>query len=302
MSIRTRWNALYDSLPGAGRATIWILIAGICFTSMMAIARKLAPDLHIFVIVLFRNLFGMMFLSPLLIRHGPGLLRTKKTRAFILRGVCAFTGLSCYFFAATMIPLADIAAVSFTRPVFATIAAILVLGEVARAHRWGSIALGLIGALIVIRPGFQEINPGILFVFAAVVAQVINTVNTKYLAYTEHPDSMAIYQGIYIFPLAVIAAALVWQMPNFEQFGWLLFMGFIGALTQRALNRAYVAADATVVAALDFLRLPVAAVIGLIFFAEFPDAWIWLGGAVIVAGSYVLTSGEAVRRKTGDGA
>ncbi|MDP6174927.1 MAG: EamA family transporter, partial [Rhodospirillales bacterium] len=168
MSISARWYALYDSLPSAGRASIWILIAATCFTSMMAIARELSPGLHVFVIVLFRNLFGMMFLSPLLIRHGPGLLRTKKTPFFILRSICAFTALSCYFFAATMIPLADIAAINFTRPIFATIAAMVLLGEVARMHRWGSIALGLRGALIVSRPGFQEVNPGILFVFAAV--------------------------------------------------------------------------------------------------------------------------------------
>lgn len=296
MSVRARVRAIFDSLPGAGRAAFWILVAGTGFTGMMAVARKLAPDLDMFVIVFFRSLLGLMFLSPLLIRHGPGLLRTRKTPAFMLRGVCAYTGLTCYFFAATMIPLADISAITFTRPIFATFAAIAILGEVARSRHWLAIALGLIGAMIVIRPGFQEINPGILFVFGAVVVQVVNAVNTKYLAYTEHPDSMAIYQGIYFLPLATVPAIMMWQTPNAEQFGWLLFIGALGAVTQRALNRAYVATEATVVVALDFLRLPVAALIGLIFFAEFPDIWIWLGGGIIVAATIYLTKREAAER------
>ena len=288
-----RLSDLFDSLPDVVRAGVWITLSGAGFTGMMAIARILAPDLHILMIVFYRSLFGVAFLMPLLLRSGPSLLRTGKTPAYILRGIFAFTGLTCYFYAAALLPLADIAALTFTRPLFTTIVAIVILGEIARSGRWWGIAVGFIGALIVIRPGFQEMNTGLWFVLGAVVLQTLTPVVTRFLAYTEHPDAIAIYQGIYFAPLALISAAFVWQTPDLEQFLWLIGLGAIGALTQRALSRAYVAADATVVVALDFLRLPVAAVIGLVVFAEFPDVWVWTGGAVIIGAAVLLTRGEA---------
>ena len=82
-------------------------------------------------------------------------------------------------------------------------------------------------------------------------------------------------------------------MPTLEQFAWLLAMGALGAATQRTLARSYAAADATVVTVLDFLRLPIAALIGLVVFGEWPGVWVWLGGAIIVASSFLLTQREA---------
>ena len=180
---------------------------------------------------------------------------------------------------------------------FACIAAILILGEIARTRRWAAIFIGLIGALIVVRPGFAEINPGILWAFGAVAMTVFNTIMIKYLSYTEHPDTIAIYQGLLMAPIALVVALFVWTTPTFEQFLWLALMGAFGAATQRTLSRAYAAADATVVIALDFLRLPIAAVFGLIVFNEWPIIWVWVGGAVIVASSILLTQREVADKE-----
>jgi drug/metabolite transporter (DMT)-like permease len=283
----------FAALPGPVRAGFWISCTGATFTGMMTIARLLSPDLHIFVIILFRAVFGLCFLSPIVFRRGATVLRTRKLKIFAARGLTAFASLVGYFFAATYIPLADIAAIGFTRPAFACVAAILILGEVARTRRWAAIAIGLIGALIVVRPGFVEINAGILFAFGAVAMTVMNTIMIKYLSYTEHPDTIAIYQGLAMAPLALISAIFVWTTPTLEQFGWLLAMGLLGAMTQRTLSRSFAAADATVVTVLDFLRLPVAAIIGLVVFGEWPVVWVWVGGAVIVASSILLTKREA---------
>jgi drug/metabolite transporter (DMT)-like permease len=287
----------FNALPGPVRAGFWISVTGVTFTGMMTVARTLAPDLHVFMIVFFRAVFGLCFLSPIVFRQRGSVLRTTKLKIFAFRGVTAYLSLVGYFFAASLIPLADIAAIGFTRPVFACIAAILILGEIARTRRWAAIFIGLIGALIVVRPGFAEINPGILWAFGAVAMTVFNTIMIKYLSYTEHPDTIAIYQGLLMAPIALVVALFVWTTPTFEQFLWLALMGAFGAATQRTLSRAYAAADATVVIALDFLRLPIAAVFGLIVFNEWPIIWVWVGGAVIVASSILLTQREVADKE-----
>jgi drug/metabolite transporter (DMT)-like permease len=287
----------FNALPGPVRAGFWISLTAVTFTSMMTVARMLAPDLHVFVIVFFRAIFGLCFLSPLVFQRRGAVLSTTKFKIFAFRGVTAYLSLVGYFFAAALIPLADIAAIGFTRPVFGCIAAILILGEIARTRRWAAIGIGLIGALIVVRPGFVEINPGILWAFGAVAMTVCNTIMIKYLSRTEHPDTIALYQGICMAPLALIAAIFVWTTPTFEQFFWLLVMGAFGACTQRTLSRAYAAADATVVIVLDFLRLPIAAAFGLVLFNEWPVIWVWVGGAVIVASSILLTQREVADKE-----
>jgi len=283
----------FAALPGPVRAGFWISCTGATFTGMMAISRHLSPDLHVFVIVLFRSLFGLVFLSPLAFRQGGRRLQTKRFRLYAIRGVTAYLSLVGYFYAATYIPLADISAIVFTRPVFACIAAILFLGELARGRRWVAIAIGFVGALVVVRPGFAEINIGVLFALGAVAMTVCNTIFIKSLSFTDHPDTIAIYQGLSVAPLALIAALFVWSTPTLEQFGWLLAMGALGAATQRTLARSYAAADATVVTVLDFLRLPIAALVGLVVFGEWPVIWVWVGGAIIVASSFLLTQRES---------
>lgn len=285
---------LTGNLPGAVRAGLWIALSGACFTGMLAIARHLSADLPIFVIVFFRVLLGLAFLSPFILRNGLGALRTNKYGLYLVRGMSGFVGLSCYFFAVSLIPLADATAISFTRPVFGTIAAILFLGEIAHGRRWSAIIVGFVGAVIIVRPGFQDLNPGVLFMFGSVAAQVVNTVVIKRLSRSELPDAIAIYQGIVFAPLALTAALLVWQTPTLQDLVWLTGMGFLGAITQRAMPRAFAAADATVVISLDFLRLPIAALVGFVFFSEIPVIWVWIGATVILAATVYIMHREAV--------
>lgn len=293
MSVLSPLNDAFDRLPGPVRAGIWITISGGSFIGIMAIARHLSPGIHVFEIVFFRALFGLPFLVPYMVRTGPRVLHTTKTRLYLIRSFGAFVGLVCFFYAATLIPLADIAAIGFTRPAFSTIAAMLFLGEAMRSRRWRAIGISAVGALLIVRPGFAELNAGILFAFGAVASQVLNTVVIKKLTWTEPPDTIAVYQGLYLAPMALAAAVFVWVWPTPEQFAWLVAMGAIGTVTQRTIVRAYAAADASVVVVLDFLRLPVAALIGLVFFAELPAPWVWLGGAIIIASTVILTRGES---------
>jgi drug/metabolite transporter (DMT)-like permease len=225
---------LVNRLPAAAQAGIWMTSAGATFTGMMAIAKHVSPDLHVFEISLLRAVFGLMFMVPFVVRHRMNALRTRNTPGLMLRGALAFGTNVCLFSAAALIAFADIAAIAFTRPIFASLAAIVVLHETARGRRWTAIAAGFTGAMIVVRPGFADINAGVAFAFGAVALQVVNSVLLKYLTYSDSPDTIALYQPIYSIPFALVPALFVWVTPTWEHVAWFVLMGFLGMLTQRA--------------------------------------------------------------------
>lgn len=282
----------FDNLPGAVRAPFWLVCASISFLLMMSLARDLSVEIDMLVIVFWRALFGVVFMMPWLARRGLGVLRTEKLPSHFIRTLMAYGGMLCLFYAATMLPLADITAITFLRPILASVLAIVVLGEAALARRWTATFIGFFGALIIIRPGFADITTGVWIVFLAVVINSGYSIIGKYLVRTDPPDSVAMYMMLFLTPISLAAALFVWQWPTADQFLWLALFGALGTVSQRTLVRAYHAADATVVLAFDFLRLPVAAIIGFVLFAELPNAWVWVGGAVICASSVYMARSE----------
>ena len=281
------------------RAAFWITMAGVCFTLTMTAVRQVTPELHVFETVMFRSLFGIAFMLPWLIRNGVSQMRTTKVKLYAARGSMAYIVTTLYFFAATMMPLADLVSVTFTRPIFGTIAAILFLHEVARARRWTAIAIGFAGMLIIIRPGFTTLNIGMLLVLAGVCFQTFNTIIVKTLTRTEGSDTIALYHTLFILPLSVIPAIIVWKTPNLEQLAWLVAVGGAGIMTQRTMTRAFAVADASLVLAMSYLRLPVAALMGYLIFSEVPEIWVWIGGAVIAGSSAYIARREAVLAREG---
>lgn len=283
----------FACLPGPVRAAFWLVCASASFLLMMSLARRLSGDIDMLVIVFWRALFGVMFMLPWLARNGLGVMRTTKIKGHMMRTLMAYGGMLCMFYAATMMPLADITSIAFARPMLASMLAIMILGEPMLARRWGATAVGLIGALIIIRPGIIELNVGIWVVIGAVVINSGFAVMAKYLLRTDAPDTTALYMTTFLTPLALVPALFVWQWPTLDQFMWLLLFGALGMISQRTLVRAYHAADATLVLSFDFLKLPLAALIGLVLFSEFPDFWVWAGGGVICASAVYITRREA---------
>ena len=289
-----------NNLSSAVRGGLFILAAGGFFIVMMAIARHLASEgVHMLLIVFWRAAFGVVFMGPWLARRSMTAMRTRKLPAHGGRALVSYGGLLCTFYATTMIPLADITAIAFTRPIVASVLAIVVLAEATRARRWTATIVGFCGALIIIRPGFAEFNPGVGLVLGSVVLSSIGAILAKYLVRTDHPDAVAAYMVTILTPIAFVPALFVWTWPSYEEFAWLALLGALGTLSQRALARAYHAADATVVQSLDFMRLPLAAVIGFVLFSEIPEIWVWAGGAVIVASSVFIAHGETRAEKQG---
>lgn len=275
------------------QAIFWITVAGVCFTLTMMAVRKVTVELHVFEAIFFRCVIGIAFMLPWLIRHRFAGLKTGRIGYLAIRGSLAFFVTALYYTAATLIPLADLTALTFTRPIFGTIAAIFFLNEIVHGRRWSAIAVSFAGMLVIVRPGFVDLNPGVLLVLGGVALQTINTILVKILTRTEHPDTIALYHTVFILPLAVIPAIYVWQTPTLEQFGWLIIVGGAGIMVQRAMARAFAVADASLVLALSYLRLPIAAVIGFAVFGEVPEIWMWIGATIICASSVYIARREA---------
>jgi drug/metabolite transporter (DMT)-like permease len=131
-------------------------------------------------------------------------------------------------------------------------------------------------------------------VLGVVAVQSWNPINRKLLSKSEHPDTIAIWVTATILPWSLIVVPFVWVTPTLELVAWMAVVGVLEVLNQRVLSRAYLQGDAVLVVALHYTRLPLAALIGFLVFAEFPDLWVWGGGAVIAAASIWLARREAV--------
>ena len=294
MRLSTLASDRIATLPASIQAAFWITLSGFTFTVSITAVRNVTEELHVLEAVFFRSIFGIAFMLPWLIRNGPrAALGTKRLGMFVIRGCLAYFITLLYFAAAGLMPIADLTSITFTRPIFGTIAAIFVLSEIVGMRRWIAIAIGFLGMVIIVRPGFQAINLGAIYILVAVIMQTANTMIVKILTRTEHPDTIAMYHAVFMLPLAVIPAIFVWQMPTFEEFGWLIIIGGFGILNQRMLARAFAIADASLVLALGYLRLPISALMGFLVFGEVPTIWVWIGGAVIASAAAYIAHREA---------
>lgn len=281
-----------DSYPPAVSGACWMMISALMWTIMVAIARGLSKDIHTFEIVFFRSFFSLVFFLPWLMRVGMGGLKTERPWAHLSRGLSGLAALYLLFGALYFTPMAEVAAITFTRPVFASIGAILFLHEIASGRRWAACIVGLAGVLIIIRPGLVAFDVGQLLAVGCVICMTITALTVKSLSRTESPDTIAMYQMVVFTGISLFPMLFVWTTPDLTSFGLLVLMGLCGNWSQRAMTRGYAAADATVVLPYEYTRLPISALFGLILFGEFPDLWTWVGGVVIILATWAMARNE----------
>ncbi len=289
--------ARLNETPVMVRGALWMLLACACFSVMNGIVRHLSASLDPLLIVFFRCLFGMIAMTPWLMRGGLGSLRTARRGLHVLRAAIAAVAMMAWFTGISVMPLAEATALSFTTPLFASIAAVLLLGEVMRARRWTATALGFFGAMIILRPGLVELTSGTIMVLAAALLMAVSQTIVKTLAGSEHPNAIVFWLAFLLTPIALVPAVFVWTTPSAIEFLWLIGLGLVATLGHQAVVRSFAVADITAVLPLDFTRLPFAALIGYFAFAEVPDRWTWIGAAVIVASSVYIAHREAALRR-----
>lgn len=280
-------------LPAPVRGALWMCAATTAFAVMITLVRYLTEDLHPLQVVFFRTVFGLVAMLPWLLRQGIGVMRTQRLRLHLLRALFGILAMFGWFTTLSLMPLAEATALSFTSPIFTSVLAVLILGEVMRARRWSATLAGFLGALIIVRPGAEAIDPAALLAVGTALMWASATVLIRIMARTESAGAITTYMVLLTTPMTLIAALFVWQAPTLEQLGWAALLGAAGSTGHLCMSRALAAAEATVVVPFDYLRLPLVALAAYLAFGEVPGVWVWLGGAVIAASGIYLARREA---------
>ena len=275
------------------RGALLMIGAGAAFAVMMAIVRKVSTEVHPFEAAFFRNLFGLMFMAPWLLRSGLGVLRTGRFHIHMLRATFGLGAMLTLFLALARLPLAEVTALTFTAPLFGTIGAAVLFGERVHARRWTATVVGLLGALIVLRPGMGVMQTASLLALASAVLMAAAMLSIKSLSRTEHPNAIVITMGLLMTPASLVPAMFVWATPSPSAWMWLVAMGMAATVGQVCLTRAFAAADASALLPLDFSRLVFVSLIGFVMFGEVPDAWTWVGASIILTATVYIAHREA---------
>ncbi|WP_125182742.1 DMT family transporter [Minwuia thermotolerans] len=281
----------------AGAALVVLSTMG--FSVMHAMIQYLGKQgLHGFEIAFFRNLFGIVALTPIFIRYGLEPFRTTKIKLHFARGAVNAVAMLLFFYGITTgIALGLVQSLSFTAPLFTSLLAVLFLGEKMRAHRWTALAIGFLGTLVILRPGMSAIEPGAVYILLAAMMWGVAMTIIKRLTDTDSAITVSLYMVLMLTPISGIAAAFVWTWPTAEQFIWLAAIGVIGTFSQMAFAQAFRLADATAVLPFDFSKLFWSALLGWFFFAQVLDLWVWIGSVMIFAGGFYIAYRE--RKITG---
>ncbi|MEO8160497.1 MAG: DMT family transporter [Arenimonas sp.] len=263
------------------------------FGCMAVCIRLASKQLHPFEIAFFRNLFGFVFTLPLLYRHGLGVLRTNKLSLYFFRCCIGIISMLAGFWAIVHLPLAQAVALSYSTPIFVTIGAVFVLGEVVRARRWTAVIIGFLGVIVLMHPGSDSFNLASLVAVLAAVMSASVAISIKFLSRTEKADAIVIWTTMLWVPLSLLPALWVWTLPLGITWLWIVLSGFLGTTAHMCWTRALALADASLLTPISFLQVLVVGVLGWLVFDEAVDRWTVLGAAIIFSSNAYIAHREA---------
>ncbi len=275
-----------------------LAIGATFFGSFMGAGVKfLSDDLHPIIICFYRSLMGLILITPFVARNNFKALHTKNMRLQIFRASINIISMICWFSAIGMMHFEKATALGFTTPLFTTVLAIVVLGEVIRFHRTAALLLGFIGIIIIIRPGYVPFEYGTVLMLIASFSFSFVLIFVKKLSTTDSSLTIIFYHLLYMTPVFFILSLFYWENINLNQLIIFILMGASGLLSHWCLAQAFKMSDTTFVMPLQFTKLIWASLIGLFIFAEQPDIWTWIGGIIIFISVVYITYREAFKKK-----
>lgn len=279
------------------RGALLVVLAMATLTGLTACAKALSiAGLHPFQVVFFRNLFAAIVFSPLLYYRGPSLFETGQLSTYGLRCAVALFSMLFWFYSLSLIPIGEVTAISFLTPLFGTLGAILFLGEKVRARRWTALVVGFLGALIILRPGISPLSFGHTAALISTISGGISAILVKQLTQRDDPNKIVFLTHLFLAPMSLLPALFVWSWPPLSAVPLLLGMGAFATLGHMLLVRGYAVMDASLALTFEFAKLPFAALVAYIFFAETIDSWTWLGAFIIIGSATYIARREAAVR------
>lgn len=275
-------------LSGSVKGVLWMLLSSVFYALIYIVVRGLTDSFPVNQIVFFRALLGSCFMLPWLFSVGLAGLRTQKKSLYFWRVLFSYIGAVAWMHGISDMPLADANALMFTMPLFTVVFAAVWLAENPGSHRWIATGLGLVGALIILRPGFIEISFAALATLFAAATFSVALICTKALTRTENPNAMVFYLYTLMIPPAAISVIWDWTNPALADLPMLLALGVCTIGAQQCQTRAFRAAQASLVVIVNYVQLPLIALLGYLVFGQSTDIWTWAGAAVICGSTYYV--------------
>jgi drug/metabolite transporter (DMT)-like permease len=250
----------------------------------MAVAgREATRTLHVFQIMEMRSLLGFAMLWPL-VRSSGGLaaMRTHRLGQQVARNAVHYAAQFGWFFALTLIPLAQVVAIEFTMPIWTALLAVAFLGERLGAARIVAVVLGLVGVAVIVRPGLEHVDPGQLIALAAAVGFAISMILVKSLTRTDSSVAIIFWMLVVQSIIGIVPAALVWRTPSAAVWPWIVVIALCGTYSHFCMTQALRHAEATMIVPMDFLRVPLTAVAGWLVYDERIDLFTVAGAGLIL--------------------
>ncbi|XXK35343.1 DMT family transporter [Rhodobacteraceae bacterium nBUS_22] len=294
------WQPLlsFRTLPSQNKAIAYTLISIFFFSFMGIFIRKSSENIHIMEVIFFRNLLACLIIIPVMSSSGLASFKMNRPGLFVWRAIFVSIGMFSGFSAITLIPLAQATAISFTTPIFVTILAVFLLGEVIKFRRVAAIFVGFIGMLIIVQPGVGSISLGIILAFIGAFFHSINLLIVKKLTANESANAIVVWMVIMLVPISFVPAIFVWEWPSALTWLYLWCLAFCGTVGHSFFTRAYSLADITSLQPFQFIKLPMIAFLAWVIFSELPLYWTWLGGLIIFSSTVYITRREAKINKS----
>ncbi len=280
-------------------AIILMVVSTLMLATMHVLVRLLGDasmgnQIHPFVIVFFRNLFGAIAIVPLIKYHGLGLFRTNHLGLHALRAPIGIIAILTFFYALTKVPVANVTALSFSTTLFATLSAAILIKEPIRLRRSIAIAIGLVGVFVVLRPSASGFNIYSLLVLVAAIGWGLSVTLVKKLTEFDSSITIVAIMSFSLTALSLPPALLYWQTPSLSQLGLLFVLGCLASGGHLLLTEALKRADVAIVMSLDFLRLVWTSILGAWLFSEYLDAFTLYGAIIIFASGWYILRRESL--------
>lgn len=270
----------------AVRAVLWMSCAVLSFSFMAVAVRELLNAMGVLEILFLRTLVTFLMVVGIVPTVGLAPLRTRRFPAHLARALMHLGGQFCWMYAIAALTLATVFAIEFTMPVWVALLAVVFLRERMNAGRLVALAAGLAGIAIILRPGLGAFHPAALVMVLGSLFYAGNMIMTKRLSSTDSPLAVLFWMSATQLPITFALALPQWVAPGLADLPWIAVIGAGSFVAHYSMTRAMKLGDATLVVPIDFLRLPLIAVVGALFYDEPLEAAVFIGASIIFAGSY----------------
>ena len=279
------------------KAIMLALIASFCAVLMSVFLKLAQEDSNVFTVGFLRFFFGLLLITPIIIQSSFKIYNTINFKLHILRCIINVPMMIFGFAALTYIPLEQIKAIGFLSPILVVILSVIFLGERIYLIRTFSLILGFIGTLIILRPGFIEINIGVYMVLASALLWSCVIIITKFMSKNDSAMTILTFQYTFVTLFTLPLAIIYWNNPSFMSLIYTLLAAIVGTVLHLCINNAYKLSDLSIIQPVWFTQLVFASLLGFIIFGSLPDFFTWIGAILVFISVLIITYRENYLKK-----